>query len=68
MLKSTGRLPVRPDVQFVTGHRSPTAWEIKFGHGATHYKTFEVELCVRPDRTKKAWIKCPVDGLRYSLR
>lgn len=61
-------LPVRPDVVTITGHRPPTPWEIKFGEGATHYKDFAVELCVHPDRSKKAWIKCPVDGLRYSLR
>jgi hypothetical protein len=49
----------------ITGHRSPTMAEIKFGYGAIHYKEFDRELWVKPDGTLKQWIVCPFDGLRY---
>jgi len=50
----------------LTAHRQPTQSEIRFGHGATHYKEFDIEaLWLKPDGTLKAWIKCPDDGLRY---
>jgi hypothetical protein len=57
-------LPVRPDVQTIEGHREPTPEEIRFGHGATHYRTFPVSVWLRPDGTAKRWIKAD-DGLRY---
>jgi hypothetical protein len=63
MRKST--LPVRADVATIEGHRKPTAGEIRFGYGATHYKTFPVALWLKPDGTAKRWIACPDDGLRY---
>lgn len=47
-------------------HRKPTKGEIKFGEGATHYKTFDSYLCEKNGRLKN-WIICPVDGLRYYL-
>jgi len=53
-----------PELQ---GHRPPTSGEIRFGHGATHYKKFDILDCVKPCGTIKKWIKCPYDGLRYSL-
>ena len=58
-------LPVRADVTEITGHRGPTPGEIKFGEGATHYKTFDVDAWLKPDGTAKVWIVCPFDGLRY---
>jgi hypothetical protein len=48
----------------ITGHRQPTPSEIKFGHGATHYRTFPVADWLKPDNTIKKWIKAD-DGLRY---
>jgi hypothetical protein len=30
---------VKPSI--ITGHRPPTAYEIRFGEGATHYKDFD---------------------------
>ena len=33
----------------LTYHRNPTAGEIKFGHGATHYREFPVEECLKKD-------------------
>lgn len=57
-------LPVRDDVKTVTYHRNPTKAEIKFGHGATHYRDFPVEECIHKDRSLKRWIKAD-DGLRY---
>lgn len=46
--------------------RKPTASEIKFGHGATHYKDFiETECTDKTGRVKKR-LKCPIDGLIYT--
>lgn len=61
-----GRLPVRDDVETVTYHREPTAAEIRFGHGATHYADFTVEEAAWPGtRILKRWFVSPHDGLRY---
>lgn len=52
----------------ITAHRKPTASEIKWGYGATHYRDFPVEEWL--DRSGiegkffKDWIKAD-DGLRY---
>ena len=65
MTKMTERLPVRPDVQEVEYRRKPTASEIDFGYGATHYRTFPVEDCLHPGtRVLKRWFVAD-DGLRY---
>lgn len=58
-------LPFRDNVKFVIAHRNPTAYEIKFGEGAIHYKEFPVELWKHKNGKPKQWIKCPVDNLRY---
>lgn len=63
MRKST--MPFRADVTEIEAHRPPTSAEIRFGEGATHYKTFPVDLWNKPDGTPKCWIVCPHDGLRY---
>ena len=47
-------------------HRKPTPAEIKFGHGATHYKSFDESICLKPDGTLKKRLKCPIDGLIYT--
>jgi hypothetical protein len=61
-----GRLPVREDVKVTTYHRPPTAAEIRFGYGATHYREFPVEECCHPGtRFLKRWFVAPDDGLRY---
>ena len=59
------KLPIRSDVTEVTGHRKPTPSEIKFGHGATHYKTFPLDLWKKSDGSIKRFIVCPHDHLRY---
>jgi hypothetical protein len=48
----------------ITAHRSPTAYEIRFGYGAPHYRDFDVEEWLKPNNTLKKWIKAN-DGLRY---
>lgn len=58
-------LPIRKDVTEIIGHRGPRPAEIRFGYGATHYATFDVELWRKPDGTCKRWIVSPFDGLRY---
>jgi hypothetical protein len=63
--KLTNRLPVRDDVTECEYHRPPTAGEIRFGYGATHYRTFTVEECCFPGtRIAKRWFVAD-DGLRY---
>lgn len=57
-------------IEILTGHaiechRPPTAGEIKRGHGATHYRTFDRELLTRRDGELKNWFKAD-DGLNYS--
>ena len=52
----------------ITGHRPPTPGEIKFGHGATHYKDFTISQMLKKDGGFKARVKCPIDGLVYSLK
>ena len=47
-------------------HRKPTNYEIKFGHGATHYKSFDESFCMKKDGTIKKRLKCPLDGLIYT--
>lgn len=46
-------------------HRKPTNSEIKFGEGATHYKTFNADICFNRSGNLKKWLVCPIDGLRY---
>ena len=49
-----------------TYSRKPTPAEIRFGHGATHYKDFSDEVARNPRTGRlKKWLKCPYDGLRY---
>lgn len=60
------RLPVRDDVTEVEYYRPPTVSEIRFGHGATHYRTFLVEECChKGTRILKRWFVAQDDGLRY---
>jgi hypothetical protein len=47
-------------------HRKPTASEIKFGHGATHYKTFYESACTDKNGRVKKRLKCKIDGLIYT--
>ncbi len=51
---------------FYTYGRKPTASEIKFGHGAWHYKDFDPYLCFKKNGDLKKRLKCPVDGLIYT--
>lgn len=65
-MKRRSKLPVRDDVTEVEFHRNPTKAEIKFGHGAIHYRTFPLEeVCFEGTRILKAWIVAKDDGLRY---
>ena len=60
------RLPVRDDVETITYHRGPTAYEIKFGEGAIHYCDFDIEdCCFEGTRIMKKWFVSRFDGLRY---
>lgn len=50
----------------VTYHRKPTAAEIKFGHGATHYRDFPIDEVKKKDGTIKKRLKAKDDGLIYT--
>lgn len=50
----------------VTYSRKPTAAEIKFGHGATHYRDFSIDECKKKDGTIKKRLKAKDDGLIYT--
>lgn len=57
------RQPTDPNM--VTYHRNPTPGEVRFGYGATHYRDFPKEECVKRDGTLKKWFVAKDDGLRY---
>jgi hypothetical protein len=48
-------------------HRPPTKGEIKFGEGATHYRTFRLAELLKPNGDIKQRFKAN-DGLFYSRR
>jgi len=50
----------------ITYSRKPTKGEIKFGHGATHYKEFEPSVYMKKNGEIKKRLKCPFDGLIYT--
>jgi len=54
------------DFTMIEYHRKPTQGEIKFGHGATHYKVFVVHSVTKKDGSLKKRHKCPIDGLIYT--
>ncbi len=46
--------------------RNPTAYEIKFGYGAIHTRTFTLfEIGYNKKGQLKKWFVSPDDGLRY---
>jgi hypothetical protein len=47
-------------------HRKPTAGEIRFGEGATHYLDFDAIEYLKKDGTIKKRIKCKITGLIYT--
>lgn len=49
-------------------NRSPNAYEVKHGHGATHYRAFLRKEILNRDGNLKKWFKCPIDGLNYSTK
>jgi hypothetical protein len=51
----------------VTYSRKPTAGEIKFGHGATHYRDFHISECRHPKTgNAKKRLTAKDDGLVYT--
>jgi hypothetical protein len=52
-------------------HRKPTAFEIKFGWGATHYRDFPLSECIKEKNKDglpilKQRLKAKNDGLIYT--
>lgn len=58
-----GGNPIPEEIEY---HRKPTAGEIKFGHGATHYLSFPPKKFLTKDNDIKKRIKGE-DGLIYTL-
>lgn len=48
--------------------RKPTKSEIKFGHGAIHYRDFDFEKCFDEDGNQKLKVKASDDGLIYHYK
>ena len=51
--------------QPIAVHRKPTIGEQCFGHGATHYKQFNLSAIINNMGNLKKWFVAPDDGLRY---
>jgi hypothetical protein len=49
-------------------HREPTKGELKFGNGATHYRTFMREDITNRKGELKKWFKADDDKLNYSTK
>jgi hypothetical protein len=64
-MKQYQQLPRNMEIKELTYHRKPTESEIKFGHGAFHFKEFEVAICLNKYGFIKRTIKCKEDGLVY---
>ncbi len=64
-LISLGYNPNVLNSQLIEYHRKPTEPEIKFGHGATHYKSFLPEKYLKKDGNLKKRLK-DIDNLIYS--
>ncbi len=50
----------------LTYHRNPTQSEIKFGHGAIHYRDFDYDEYTKKDGTIKKRLKSKNDNLIYT--
>jgi hypothetical protein len=51
--------------QAIELHRKPTEYELKFGEGATHYRSFLIGEVLDKKGNIKRWIKADNDLLRY---
>lgn len=51
---------------FLTYRRKPTPYENKLGYGATHYRDFPREECIKKDGSIKKRLKAKDDGLIYT--
>lgn len=58
--------PFKPEIPGnIVYYRQPNPGEIRFGHGAIHYREFTRDECQKPDGTLKKWFKSPDDKMRY---
>ena len=51
----------------VTYNREPTAYELKMGYGALHYRTFLKKEVTNKEGNLKKWFKTDDDKLNYRL-
>jgi hypothetical protein len=54
-----------PEIKEITYKRNPTKEEIKFGHGAIHYRDFEIENCINEKGYLKETLRANDDKLNY---
>lgn len=54
---------VKPEV--LEYFRNPTKDEIKFGHGALHYRDFKFDECFDENGNQKLKVRASDDGLLY---
>jgi hypothetical protein len=52
-------------LKYLEYFRNPTKEEIKFGHGALHYRDFEFKKCFDENDYQKLKVKASDDGLIY---
>jgi hypothetical protein len=51
--------------QVIELHRQPTEYELKFGHGATHYRDFLINDVLNKKGELKKWIAAKDEKVRY---
>lgn len=58
---------LNPEIKEITYWRNPTKEEIKFGHGAIHYRDFEIQNCINEEGYLKKTFKADDDQLNYKF-
>lgn len=61
-------LDYQPKPEILVYFRNPTKAEIKFGHGALHYRDFEFEKCFDKNGNLKLKIRASDDNHIYYYR
>lgn len=56
---------INPEIKEITYWRKPTKEEIKFGHGAIHFRDFEIQNCINEEGYIRETLKANDDKLIY---
>ena len=57
---------MKTENQLIEYWRHPTPYELKFGEGALHYRSFPRSEVVKTNGEFKKWFIAPDDKLRYN--